>query len=217
MLSVGTVLLFSNLLLASGLVGLGVWCARLVAQNRKLRTKQTVRLEKELAKAKVKADKLVADAILKAAEVLNEAQVTNSANEKVLADALATATTKITEKYSQTLTQVGASADTQIGNLASQVKKDTLTQIATFQTELEQQVVNFASQLKVSVDKAQSTADSQIAAYKQHKLAEFDSLVEAKVAQVSKDILGKSISASQHTELVIRALEQAKQEGVFGE
>jgi len=65
------------------------------------------------------------------------------------------------------------------------------------------------------MDEAFAKAEKEIASYKSEREKEIDQKVADAVAKASRELLGHSIDLSAHTDLVIKALAQAKKEYGF--
>lgn len=72
-----------------------------------------------------------------------------------------------------------------------------------------------AKNLELKMDEAFKQAQVEIAAYKAEREKELRQMTESVVKKASREIIGKSIDTSTHTDLVLKALEDAKHEYGF--
>jgi len=72
-----------------------------------------------------------------------------------------------------------------------------------------------AKNIELKMDEAFAKAEKEIASYKSEREKEIDQKVADAVAKASRELLGHSIDLSAHTDLVIKALAQAKKEYGF--
>lgn len=90
----------------------------------------------------------------------------------------------------------------------------------------EQELTDFSNILKKETVEAQSVIDKrvqeqfeksqqEIQKYKEEKLKEVDRSINKIIIQVAGEVIGKTLSLSEHEKLVFDALESAKREGFF--
>lgn len=78
-----------------------------------------------------------------------------------------------------------------------------------------QQEALIGKQVEYIIGAIVKKAQEDIAAYKQNQLEGIDAEVKKIVDKVAPEVLGKALSLDEHEDLVWRALERAKKEGLF--
>jgi hypothetical protein len=183
------------------------------------------RREKELEKKEQKIDteyhKIVDDALSRERKILEDAI---KESEKIIMD------TKFISRDSKT------HLDQSLSTMVSELQHDALTSAKqytqSYQTSLQQishqSLSNFQqassgleSQLQKQIQQFQAsiipTMQKEIDTYKQSRMKDIDDQVTVVVQKVSQAVLRKSIPVSDHQQLIIDALEKAKQQDVFAE
>jgi len=77
------------------------------------------------------------------------------------------------------------------------------------------QIKEMAAMLKEQVRTSQEDIKAELEEYKKARMAEIDEQVKLKVLEISKQVLGDAIDLKAHEELVIKALENAKRNGIL--
>lgn len=90
-------------------------------------------------------------------------------------------------------------------------------QISAFGEFIRQQEALIVKQSQFVVERIIDEARVEISAYKEFAMRRVDEEVPKILERVSKEVLNKSISASEHQDLVMKALEAAKAEGIFNQ
>lgn len=159
-----------------------------------LMTKSLKRQELNLVeKAKKKADGVIEGAIEKSGEILEETEYFKNS---------------LIDQANKTLED---SAKENIKEFDKQL--DTLSTEAVDQ--MKQNLNSLEEVTKKKVEEAMVKVEAEIEQHKQNKLASIDTAVAEKVSALGLKLLGKSISLDDHDELVVKALEEAKKEGVL--
>lgn len=72
-----------------------------------------------------------------------------------------------------------------------------------------------AKNIELKMDEAFKQAQAEIASYKQEREREIDQLTQEAVKKATREIIGKTLDISTHSDLVLKALEEAKHEYGF--
>jgi F0F1-type ATP synthase membrane subunit b/b' len=101
------------------------------------------------------------------------------------------------DNYKYFLNKVSATSLTDFQNIAKQ-----------FGVNLDVQIKDFSKNLLPNLEK-------EIEAYKQERIKGVNKTIERIIQSVSQKALNKSIPVSDHSDLILEALEKAKKEGIF--
>lgn len=152
--------------------------------------------------------KILDDATSEASQIITGAQyITHSSKEEVEKAIQAVVQDISTEGQS-----IARTFATEYANSLSQMSTQSLAQfhvlMANLQADLQKQIQLFHQTLLPNVEK-------ELASYKQARLKEIDQTVMSIIQKAAQEIFNKSISLSEHQQLVIESLDKAKKEGVF--
>ena len=100
-------------------------------------------------------------------------------------------------------------------NISNNIETSTLGEIKKFNSAIEQEAISDQKMLVKKIDDEYSLAKKDIDAYRQTKLRIMDERIFEILEKVSRLVLGKAISPSDHEALIIDSLEKAKKEAVF--
>lgn len=114
----------------------------------------------------------------------------------------------VSERELEALRQAVEAARQEILEVSKNISKDVSS--AT-QTTFEQLRASYTQQL----EKAFESTKADLEKYKKQKEEEIDKKVLAFIKDISAEVLGKSLTQRQHTQLVIKALEEARKKHVF--
>lgn len=122
------------------------------------------------------------------------------------------ATTKqLLEEYAKQLSTV----KTENINVAQKMSKDIETAIDTllheFKTLLDKEALSTQQLLGNRVEKEFADADQTLKQYKELQMKKVDESIYPVLAYVSKQVIGKTLPLDQHEQLVIAAIEEAKE------
>lgn len=185
---------------------------------------------KILEDATTQADKIIADAKLTTQTTetsINQAlQTMTTTVEKEVNDAshaLATTSQQTEQAVSQSLQVMGSSVQKETSlashnmaiNYESYLKQIATQSLTDFQTIIKNLQVDLQKQLKEFHATLLPALEKEVENYKQMRLKQADQTIEHVIRQASQEILNKSISLTDHHNLVIQSLEKAKKEGIF--
>lgn len=99
-----------------------------------------------------------------------------------------------------------------IEDIASKQLREYQQMVHSASTNIESEV---AKNLELKMDEAFKQAESEIKAYKQERERQIDQLTKEAVKKATREIIGKTIDPATHTDLVLKALLEAKREYGF--
>ena len=100
-------------------------------------------------------------------------------------------------------------------SISRNIEKSTIDEIKKFNIDIGHQAISSQKMLEKKIDDGYTLAKKEIDEYKQAKLSIVDQKIFEIIERVSKLVIGKAISPSDHETLVIDSLEKAKKEAVF--
>lgn len=103
------------------------------------------------------------------------------------------------QQYKQVFDQVATAAVSEVGKMLSD------------------QRLSVQDYLKKRIDAELDQAKQEIQLYKESQMQQAGSRVDEVISSIAKNIVSVSLSKAQQKELIYRALEKAKSEGVFGD
>ncbi len=111
---------------------------------------------------------------------------------------------EITESYKQELQKFNDLQKSEYSKLLGSAK-----------TSIDQELVGLREQLSNIAEEERSKVEGEIKSYKDRLMNELDQRVFSIISDVARDTIGESIDVSKHEELVLRALNKAKNERFF--
>lgn len=203
MIPVGIVnlgLVLPVILLAIALCSLGFLYAKLYVRYSNLQEKEKFFEEKAreeseeyLRNASRKAEQIIEEAREKAKELIQKSEtIGDSVKDKLIAE----------------LDNVSQAQADGLRSVFSSVSKN-------FEQEAIAEIQKMRGSLESETKARVAEVQKEIEDYKAEELKKAEAEVREMVKKVSLQVLGKVISADEHTDLVIKALERAKKENVF--
>jgi vacuolar-type H+-ATPase subunit H len=113
-----------------------------------------------------------------------------------------------------------------VTNMETAIDQNTKSILQNAESDFDKQLDTFAKSLLAHATKSEQAinnktkelldhSQAEIDAYKKEQLAKVDKAILELIQKTYQDILGKSIPASVHQEMILEALEKTKKEGVF--
>lgn len=176
--------------------------------------KKTLRnYKKVLLHAHKDAEKIITDAVEQSTELAQETRdmntkITEEASSEVKQDI-----THLTEEYQNQVKVFYASLSSQMDQILSGVTQKTDQQMKEFIQSFSEKTIGTQSQLSQKADEAFAKLTADLETYKAEQMDRIKKDADYLVMKVSKDILGKTITSSDHEALLMTALEKAKKEG----
>ncbi len=119
---------------------------------------------------------------------------------------------EIMRSYDGLLKNLEKDSNTILTQIAKELEKKALTEVEDFQKSLEMETIHAQDIVKQKLEERYKNLDKDIEAYRDTKLKKIDENIYQLLNQIIKDVLGKSITLETHKELVLRALNEAKQD-----
>ena len=220
------------LIVLSGIIiGLLVAYAKLFGEFEKLSKKEIAeekklddKTSKILEKAQSEYAQVIAEANKKAREILKSAVTVKKGSDKKLEkaleefeksqeEAITQAAKQVLNRYKIKMDEVSSKDINTIGNISKDIEKYTSAQVQDYKNIIEEET--FASQkaLGKKIDEEYKQTENELNDYKRNKLKAIDENIYRIVQETVKLTLEMSLTAKDGEDLVIEALEKAKQEG----
>ena len=153
---------------------------------------------------KQEVDELMKKTHQQAISTIEHSQVLSEEMKKQLTKSLQESAKQESDAYRQVITEVGR----EIKEESQEVMQDISQEIKQDAVEVQQ---DFQHQLQVKYDEV----NQEVEKYKQQRLSEVDQHISEIIGQVIKEATGKIISLNDQQQLLIDALERAKNEQFF--
>lgn len=201
--------------------------AKLKDEERLKRNKTYKEALRVLENARGKSLKILQDSTKQANKAIREAESIADDTRSLLEETLKATTIKQAANLKQ-VTQELLNRNKEIierGQLASvssleeltkEVEGEVIKEIDAFKDNLHKEIIESEQLVEERVHSEYEVLRNELKNYKESRLKEIDREIANIVLKVSKEVLGKAIDLKDHEDLVIRALEKAKKEGVFG-
>lgn len=176
---------------------------------------QTGDSQKIMLEAREQSEKIVRDAYYKAWQIVNEAKGVDESVKKLLTDITAKMEGGLTETAGQILTRTESEMALKMDKVSEQMKEIGVTKLNEVFDSLEKEMSQSSREIVSKIDEKSASVDAELEKYREKKMQEIDLKVKNIVSQAAKEIIGRSISADVHDELVIKAIEKAKEGHVF--
>lgn len=192
----------------------------------KIIKKQRFNHEPGLSDTRLKAAKITDEANNKAIDIINKANLSeNIASENFNREVKRIASLQIKEfekatsdfmkLYTQVLQDLKSKNIELFQNISKDIEVNTIEEIKNFKESMEKLTVSSEKLVKKKIDTDYEDVEKEIQSYKEEKLQKIDQDIYKLLEKVSSLVLGKAISLSEHEDLIEKALEKAKKEGVF--
>jgi len=100
-------------------------------------------------------------------------------------------------------------------NVSKDIEMNTIQEIKNFKESMEKLTALSQNEVKKKIDADYVASKKEIEDYKKEELQKIDSGIYELLEKISKLVLGKAISLSEHENLIEKSLEAAKKEGIF--
>jgi len=179
-----------------------------------------------LDKAKESSINILKSSTKQASKTMREAQLLSDETKKLLDSSLDTLTSKqkkeiseatkvLIEKNKELIEKSQDESSRDMRNLTRRLEEELLSEIEAFKNNLHQEVIESEHIVEERVHSEYEALKGELARFKKQRLASIDREIAEIVERVGKEVLGKSISTRDHEDLIIKALEQAKQDRVI--
>ncbi len=179
-----------------------------------------------LDEARIKALNLIDDANNKALDIINKVTLsTDIASENFKEDLsrvsslqikeFEKATADFTALYSQILQDLKTKNIEVFQNVSKDIEVNTTDEIKNFKESMQKLTVLSQKEVKKKIDSDYKNSKKEIENYKKEELQKIDQGIYELLEKVSKLVLGKALSLSEHEDLIQKSLQKAKKEGAF--
>jgi hypothetical protein len=175
---------------------------------------------------RAKAVKIIDDANNKALDIVSKVTLsTDAASENFKENLSRTSSTQIKEfekatsdftvLYSQILQDLKTKNIEVFQNASKDIEINTMEEIKNFKESMQKLTSSSQKEVKKKIDTDYETSRKEIEDYKKEELRKIDSGIYELLEKITKEVLGKALSLSEHEDLIEKSLEKAKKEGVF--
>lgn len=179
-----------------------------------------------LNEARNKAVKIIDDANNKALDVVQRSNlfinVTNENFNKELKNLaekefknFEKATSDFINQYGSVLSDLKSRNIEIFQNISNNIEITTLEEIKKFKNIIEQETISSEKMIAKKVDHEYSLAKKDVEIYKQDRLKIIDEKIYAILEKISKLVIGRALDLSDHEQLIIQSLEEAKKQEIF--
>lgn len=179
-----------------------------------------------LEEARIKAVKMIDDANNQALDIVNKVTLsTDVVSENFKEDLLRIssiqikefekATSNFTSLYSQVLQDLKTKNIEIFQNISKDIEVNTNEEIKNFKESMQKLTTLSQKEVRKKIDIDYEISKKEIEAYKKEELQKIDSGIYELLEKMSKLVLGKALSLSEHEDLIEKSLEKAKKEGIF--
>jgi len=171
--------------------------------------------EKQIAQAEEEAAKLISQAVKKSQEIIDSAGIVSMDVERSISERLEIVLKRQEEGFREKLLNFYDRLEVRLGKSAQDIEEK-------YESKLQENIFGMQEETrKVIKNTAQrvqenyQSLDDEIGKYKESRINIVNKEVEGIVREIAIRAFSESLTESQREKLVIRALEKAKQEGVF--
>lgn len=182
---------------------------------------------RNLSETRQKALNLIDEAENKAIDIINKANLAHDiASENFSQEIKRIASLQIKEfekatsdfmkLYAQVLQDLKSKNIEAFQNVSKDIEVNTMGEIKNFKESMEKLTVSSEKLVQKKIEADYASVKKEIKDYKETELKKIDQEIYGLLEKVSKLVLGKALSLSEHEDLIEKSLEKAKKEGVFG-
>ena len=179
-----------------------------------------------LSDTRQKAAKMIDEANSMAIDIINKANLSeNIASENFNQEVKRIASLQIKEfekatsdfmkLYTQVLQDLKLKNIEVCQSISKDIEINTMEEIKNFKQSMESLTVSSQKLVQKKIDSDYLTAQKEIQNYTETALKKIDQEIYELLEKVSKLVLGKALSLSEHEDLIQKSLEKAKKEGIF--
>lgn len=179
-----------------------------------------------LSETRIKALRIMDDANNQALDIVNKATLsTDSASENFKSEISHASSAQIKEfekvtsdfiaLYSKVLQDLKIKNIELFQNISKDIEVNTAEEIKNFKETMQKSTSSFQNEVKKKIDADYEISKKEIESYKKAELAKIDSEIYRLLEKMAKIVFGKTISLSEHEDLIEESLEKAKKEGAF--
>ncbi len=188
-------------------VALGLWLATwILAVSTYLTWRRKLRhLQRDeqlgVSAARQKAVRLVSQARDQAIQIISRARISADGNKVRLQQRLDEISASQLQEFQKL-----------ISNISKDIESDALKEISEFKQAMELETIQSQRVVAEKIQDEYHRVQAELDQAKKEKLAQLDIKIKEIIAEVVKQVAGKTISIEDHEQLVIKALEEAKKQ-----
>ena len=223
---IGAIILLS-IIVVSLVISYGASLKRLkkLQENEDALYKKTIEEEKNIVEqAQTDYQGIIKAADEKAKEILNQSAQINQTSEKELNDAVAGLAEKekneinarsqiLLKQYEEQIAQINDNSINNLKNISEDIKTSVISHFDELKKLMSEQTFESKKAAEEKIKVEYDELEKELQNYKQKQLQEVDQKIYQIIFNVSKAAIGKGLSMDQHQELILDALERAKNEG----
>ncbi|OGM03886.1 hypothetical protein A2129_01460 [Candidatus Woesebacteria bacterium GWC1_42_13] len=165
--------------------------------------------------AKKIADRIVIDAQAKARAIISEAATYSSKSKEEFSAEVKRATSSQMASFEAALSEAKNQAGVTFDSISKEVGKEVQGQIELLRSALSSQIAASQQEAKKAVSDAYKQVELEVVAYRKVREKQVDERIFEVLEDVTSKVVGKAMSLSDHEELVVKALEEAKSQNVL--
>ncbi len=184
--------------------------------------------EKIVDEAREKALQIVSQATTKANSSLDAIENLSEESKSMLkseldtlvkeeTDKLRVASKELVDFYKTSLTKQHQESFQEIEQATQEVEQQIEKEMDEFKDVLHEGTVGMQEKVEAKATAEYQKVEKELESYKARRLKAVDETIYDILHDVSKDVFGQALSMEEHQELVLKALEEAKQNNIFSE
>lgn len=167
------------------------------------------------AKAEKEAEEILQDARIKSQRLVEDAQMFSTTGSKKLQDALDFMLQDQTRAFTDEMKNARLQTEKKLLSVADEVNQMAATELKVFASTLQEQTQKTQAEAAVSIQQVFASMGEEVEKYKQARLAMVDQVVRDMVLKVAREVMGETLTMSDHETLVLKALEEARKKNVI--
>lgn len=183
--------------------------------QQKLKETETQAENKEVAvvvveQAQQEARRVIQEASNKASDILKESRYLSDKVKTTLEADLSRLPQAQEDIYRQVFKKVGDEAIGILQRVAEDMKMQAQQQTRDFGLTLQKQAELSQEDVKKSIDSVYEHLEEDVNKYKSQRFAQIDRAVHRVIEDIVREVLGRAISAQEHEQLILQALDEAR-------
>lgn len=194
--------------------------------KKKVEVRRDSRSDEILAAAEQEAEEIVKASVEKAQETLTDASYIKDdlirsieSSMRSIAESAVVSfqdeTKQTHEKFGELYRQIASEYARETQKSVAQLDQEAEGVAEKFRKDLQHEVIASQKKADARAEEAFQVVKNELETYKQQKMKSLDAQIQEMVGRVFQEVLGKSLTGADHTQLVLQALEDAKSEGVL--
>lgn len=183
----------------------------------------TQKAEAILSEAHANNLSIISNANKKAQEIISQANTSSANSSEILTQklnqlvvlqeqTLQKVSGDFVKAYHQSLIDIGQNNIDQLKTVSKTIESEAEKEIGTFSKAVEKETIDMEQAIKEKVEAEYQKIHSEIQAYKETEMKKIEASVYPLLQRVTELTLGKALSIEDQSSLVLKALEEAKQE-----